>query len=112
MTVAPRTVKSRVMLMNQLFPAAESDGEELGLRTWTQLVRNGTDEARLQSEIAENGADLPDGHGRFFELEVNEVVITIDLVAQAGERFELMIELQDLVQVTNTGRVNFEFNHT
>src|SRR5215210_2585606 len=108
MTVAPRAVKSRVMQMNQLFHAAKSDGEELGLGTGTQLVRYGAHEAGLQSEFAKNRPNLPDGHGRFFELEVDEVVIAIDLVTQAVECFELVVELQDLIQVTNTGRVNFE----
>ena len=39
------------------------------------------------------------------------IVIAIDLVAQAGDRFQLMIKLENFVQVAHTGRINFQFDH-
>jgi hypothetical protein len=38
-------------------------------------------------------------------------MVPIDLVIEAGDSFEFDIELKDLVQVADAGRVNFQFQH-
>jgi hypothetical protein len=38
-------------------------------------------------------------------------MITIDLVAQASDGFEFVIQFQYFVQIANAGGVNFKFNH-
>ena len=87
------------------------DTQRLRFCFWPEFCRNCAHETRIQRELAKDGADLAKGDGGLVELEINQVVITIDLVTQAGNGRELMIELQNLVQIAKTCGVNLQFQH-
>src|SRR5215211_4580154 len=113
-TTAPMPVKKRTNMGSKAWrdaAPADSGTEQLRLGAGAQLRRNCANETWFQSELQKNPANLADGDGRFVDLEINDVVIAVDLVAEARHRFELMIEFQDFVQVADTGRINFQFDH-
>ena len=85
------------------------DVEQLCFRLRAKLRRNGADKAWIETELLEDGANLTERDRRFFQLQVNNVVIAIDLVAQTGNRFEFVIKFQDFIQIAQAGRVNFQF---
>src|SRR5437764_823481 len=85
--------------------------EKLRPGLWPQFRRNGTDEFRIEAELAENGPDLAERHGGRLQFHVNDVVIAIDLVMKSGDRPQLDIQLEDLVQLADIGRVNFQLQH-
>ena len=66
---------------------------------------------RIEREFAKDRANLAKGDGGLIELEINQVVVAIDFVAQTRDRGQLMVELQDLIQIAKTGGVNFQFEH-
>ncbi len=86
--------------------------ENLRFDFWPQLWRNCADEPRLKSEPAKDGSNFPEGDDRLFEFHVNQVVIAIDLVMQARNSLELVIEFQDLAQIADAGGINFQFDHS
>jgi hypothetical protein len=89
-----------------------SDAHELRFRSRPQLRRDSADKPRIEPEPAKNGAYFPESNGRpFVNLQVNEIMIAIDLVAQASDGFEFVIQFQYFVQIANAGGVNFKFNH-
>ena len=83
------------------------DTQRLGFCFWAKFCRNRAYETRIESELAKDGADLAEGDRGLVELEINQVVIAIDLVTQAGNGRELMIELQNFVQIAKICGVNF-----
>src|SRR3954471_23023039 len=85
--------------------------QNLCLRLWPQLARNGPDEAGIESQLAKECADVAKGHCRRIQFEINDIVVAIDFVAKAGEMREFLIELEDLVQITDARSVNFKFEH-
>src|ERR1700682_1843027 len=87
------------------------DVEQLCFRLRAKLRRSGADKAWIETELLEDGANLTERDRRFFQLQVNNVVIAIDLVAQTGNRFEFVIKFQDFIQIAQAGRVNFQFDH-
>ena len=76
------------------------DTERLRFCFWPQFCRNRAHESRIERELAKGDRGL-------VELEINQVVIAIDLVTQAGNGRELMIELQNFVQIAKICGVNF-----
>ena len=90
---------------------APADAERLRLALRIQLRRHSAHDAWLQPELAEYGADFLDGHRRLLEVQIDDVVIAIDLVTQARHRLELMVELQDFLQLADTGGVDFDLDH-
>ncbi len=74
-------------------------------------MRNRANKPRFQSEFTKNGTDLANGNSRFLHFQVNQVVIAIDFVTQSRNGFELMVELENFVQITKPGRINFQFEH-
>ena len=87
------------------------DTQRLRFCFGSEFGRYRAHESRIERKLAKDGANLAKGDGRLVELEINQVVIAIDLVAQAGNGRELMIQLQDLVQIAKTCGVNFQFEH-
>ena len=83
----------------------------LGLALRIELRRDRADDARLEPELAENPPDFLDREARLIELEVNDVVVAIDLVTQAGNRLELVVEFEDLFQLPYSRSVNLKFDH-
>ena len=78
---------------------------------WTKLGRNCADKTRIEREFTKDRADFAKGHGGLVEFEVNQIVVAIDFITQTRNRRELVVELQDLVQIAQTGGVNFQFQH-
>src|SRR5438105_4270688 len=87
------------------------DTQRLRFCFWAKLCRNCADETRIEHELAKDRAGLAEGDGGLIELEINQILVAIDFVTQAGNGRELMVELQDLVQIAKTGGVNFQFEH-
>src|ERR1700724_254548 len=75
------------------------DTQRLRFCFWPKLCRNCADEARIERELAKDRADLAEGDGGLIELEINQIVVAIDFVTQAGNGRELVVELQNLIQV-------------
>src|SRR5437660_6889903 len=88
-----------------------SGTEQLRFRARPQLRRNRANKTRLQSQLQKHAANFAKSDRRLIELEINNVVVAIDLVAEAGDGFELMIELENFIQIAHAGRVDFEFDH-
>ena len=76
-----------------------------------QLRGDGADDARLEVQLAKDGADFLDGQGRLIEVEINDVVVAIDFIAQAGDSFEFVIQLENFFQVPDSRGVDFDFDH-
>lgn len=76
-----------------------------------QLRRDCADESRVERELAEDCADFAECDARLVDLEINNVVIAIDLVTQAGDRIELVVEREHFFEFAHTGRVNFQLQH-
>ena len=85
--------------------------QRLGFCFWPKFRWNRAHKSRVERELAKDSPDFAKGNGGLVELEINQVVIAIDLVTQAGNGRELMIQLQDLIQLAQTCRVNFQFQH-
>ena len=74
--------------------------QRLGLALGIELRWYRADDAGLKVQLPENGAHFLDGQGGLIEVEIDDIVIAIDLVAQAGNRFEFVIQLEDFFQVS------------
>jgi hypothetical protein len=61
---------------------------------------DGADKAWIESEPEENRPNFTNVERGFIELEINEIVIAIDPVPEAPNRFKVMVQFQDFVQVT------------
>ena len=77
----------------------------------SKLRRNRADKQRFQSELEKNRPNLTQAQCWSVELEVYKIVVCIDLVMKAGNWLKLKIQLQDFVQVTQTLRIHFQFDH-
>src|SRR5262249_58789 len=86
--------------------------EPLRLRARLKLRRNRADKKRLKAEVDENRADFAETQGRFIKLEVNDIMISVHLVTEAGDLHELPIQLQDLTHIPQTARINLNFKHS
>ena len=117
MTRAPTAVMRRAMLLNNGRSNAPSRGSRRQELSSCVLVfgRNSAGIAptnrgsrpSLRKIVRESHERLPSA----LPFRGKPVVVAIDLVTQARDRLELVIQLEDLVQITNAGRVNFEFEH-
>jgi hypothetical protein len=76
-----------------------------------QLGRNRADDKRFKAKLEENGANVANAQSRFIELEVNDIVICVHLVTQAGDFHELPIEFQDVPHFAQAARINLNFEH-
>jgi hypothetical protein len=76
-----------------------------------QFGRNRADDKRFKAKLEENGANVANAQSRFIELEVNDIVICVHLVTQAGDFHELPIEFQDVPHFAQAARINLNFKH-
>ena len=88
-----------------------TDSERLSLALRIQFRRHRTHNSRLETQLPKNATNLLNRQGRFIELEVNDVVIAIDLVPQARNGLELVVEFQDFLQLSDARSVNLKFDH-
>src|SRR3954464_7345725 len=65
-------------------------GEQLRFGFGPQFRRNLADEAWLEIQFPKNRADLAHVNGWLLEFHVNEIALTVDLAAQAMDRFQLV----------------------
>src|SRR5436305_14496869 len=104
--------RSRRELYRSARLSCPSDAHQLRLRFRTQFRRNSADESGVQSEPTKHCANFPKrNRGFIVELQIHQVVVAIDFVAQPRDRLELVIELQDFVQVANASSVYLELDH-
>src|SRR3954463_2832452 len=109
MTVRPIALKSRTIRFSTA--SLGSGGQKLRTCPGTQLRSDCTDETRVQAELAKDGANFAQRNDRLLELEVDQVVITIDLVTKPRHGFELMVQFEDLIQIAKARSVDFQLNH-
>ena len=64
-----------------------------------------------RTELRKDALHLGEGDGRGLKLHVNNVVVAIDLVVEAGNGFELMVEFQNLFEIADSGCVDLKFDH-
>ncbi len=110
MTRAPTALMNRPMI-SKARRAAALETQRLSFVSWSEFTRNRSDKPRIKLELPKNRAQIPESNGRFLQLQVNQIVIAIDLVTQTRDRFELVIQFENFVQIANARRVNFEFEH-
>src|SRR5205814_10354562 len=77
----------------------------------SKLRWNRANEQGFQSKLKKNRPNLTHTQRRSVELEIYKIVVCIDLVMKAGNWLELKIQLQDFVQVAQTPRIHFQFDH-
>jgi hypothetical protein len=77
----------------------------------SKLRRNRADKQRFKSEFDENRPNFAQAQHGSVELEIYKVMICIDFVTKARNRLELKIQLKDFVQVAQTPRIHFQFDH-
>src|SRR5436309_10785254 len=92
-------------------PITSLDVQPLGLCSRVQFGRNRADDKRFKAKLEENGANFANAQSRFIKLEVNDIVICIHLVTQAGYLHELPIEFQDVPHFAQAARINLNFKH-
>src|SRR5436190_21701499 len=92
-------------------PITSLDVQPLGLCSRVQFGRNRADDKRFKARLEENGANFANAQSRFIELEVNDIVICVDLVRQAGDFDDLSIELQYFPPVARAALLNLNFGH-
>src|SRR5436190_14922861 len=83
----------------------------LGLRSGSKLRRNRADEQRFKSKLEKNRSNVTQAQCRSINLKIYEIVVCIDLVTKPCNWLKLKIQLQDFVQVTQTPRIHFQFDH-
>src|SRR3984893_19161330 len=88
-----------------------SDVEQLRLCFGPKLGRNRADKSWVEPKLFKDRTDFTKGDRRFVQLHVNNVVVSIHLVTQSRDGFELVIQFQDFIQVAQTSRVYFQFDH-
>ena len=76
-----------------------------------QFGRNRADDKRFKAKLEENGANFANAQSRFIEFEVNDIVIRIHLVAQAGYLHELPVQFQDVSHFAQAAHINLNFEH-
>src|SRR5260221_8473560 len=81
--------------------------QRLGLALRVQLLRHRADDPRIEPDLAENRANLLDAQRRLIKIQVHDVVIAIDFIAQARHCLKFVIELEDLLQIADSGGVDF-----
>src|SRR4051812_36394999 len=86
--------------------------QRLRLALRVQLLRHCPDHPRIEPDLAENGADLLDAQRGLIEIQIDDVVVAIDLVMKPRHGFEFMIQLENLLQISNSGGVDFDFDHS
>src|SRR6266545_390462 len=77
----------------------------------SKLRRNCADEQRFKPKLEKNRPNLTHAQRRSVELEIYKIVVCIDLVMKACDWLKLKIQVQDFVQVTQTLRIHFKFDH-
>ena len=92
-------------------PTTSLDAQPFGLCSRLQFGRNRADEKRFKAKFEENGANFANTQSRFIELEVNDIVICVHLVTQAGDLRELPIQFQDVPHFAQAARINLNFEH-
>jgi hypothetical protein len=65
----------------------------------------------LKSELNENRSNFAQAQRGSIELEIHKIMICIDLITKARNRLELKIQLKDFVQIAQTPRIHFQFDH-
>jgi hypothetical protein len=85
--------------------------QRLCLCSGSKLRRNRTDKQRFKSKLEKNRPNLAQAQGRPIELEIYKIVVGIYFVMKACNWLELKIQLQDFVQVAQTSRIHFQFDH-
>src|SRR5437773_9940953 len=92
-------------------PITSLAAQPFGLCSRVQFGRNRADDKRFKAKLEENGANFANAQSRFIELEVNDIVICVHLVTQAGDFDELSIEFQDVPHFAQAARINLNFKH-
>ena len=85
--------------------------QPLSLCSRVQFGRNRADDKRFKAKLEENRANVANAQSRFIELEVNDIVICVHLVTQAGDFHELPIEFQDVPHFAQAACINLNFEH-
>ena len=65
-----------------------------------EVPGDGADKPWIESEPEENRPNFTTVERGVIELEVNGIVITIDPAPEARNRFKVIVQFQDFVQVT------------
>jgi hypothetical protein len=76
-----------------------------------QFGWNRADDKRFEAKLEENGANVANAQSRFIELEVNDIVICVHFVTQAGDFHELPVQFQDVPHFAQATRINLNFEH-
>src|SRR6266404_2804157 len=92
-------------------PITSLAAQPLGLCSRVQFGRNRADDKRFKAKLEENRANVANAQSRFIELEVNDIVICVHLVTQAGDFHELPIEFQDVPHFAQAACINLNFEH-
>ena len=85
--------------------------QRLRLALRVQLRGNSSYDTRLEVQLAKDGPNFLNRQGRLIEVEINDVVVAIDFIAQAGDSFEFVIQLENFFQVPDSRGVDFDFDH-
>jgi len=70
-----------------------------------------TDEFGVQTGTAEEGLHAGEGGVFLCKLHVNDIVIRIDFIAQAGHAFHFESEPHHFFRVSDAGCVDLQFDH-
>ena len=81
----------------------------LRLALRVQLLRHRAHHPRIEADLAEDGANFLDAERGLIEVQVNDVVVAIDLVTKPTDRFQLVIQSEDFVHISDPGGVNLDF---
>src|SRR5436190_2504402 len=92
-------------------PITSLDVQPLGLCSRLKFGRNRADDKRFKAKLEENCANIANAQNRLSELEVNDIVICVDLVTEAGDLHELPIQFQDVPHFAQATRINLDFEH-
>src|SRR5262249_33605118 len=104
-----RTIMKKAMRDNSTVNAKERAAQDLSLVADTslrvqslrlcprlQFRRDSADKERFETELEENRTNFANAQSRFIELEVNDVVICVHFITEAGDLDELSIQFQNL----------------
>ena len=92
-------------------PITSLDAQPLGLCSRLQFGRNRADDKWFKPKLEENRANFANAQSRFIEFEVNDIVICVHLVTEAGDLYELPIQFQDVPHFTQAARIDLNFEH-
>src|SRR5204863_1637390 len=92
-------------------PITSLAAQPFGLCSRVQFGRNRADDKRFKAKLEENGANLANAQSRFIKFEVNDIVICVHLVTQAGDLHELPVQFQDVPHFAQATGINLNFEH-